>query len=105
MAFIFAIQLYEPAPFYFFDEVDAALDMNNSIKVAMLIKEMSKASQFVMVTHNDAVVKAADQIMGVTKTNHISNVLGLKLEKAIAEGFISPDGYNRNNEVAGQTRA
>lgn len=97
LAFIFAVQLYEPAPFYFFDEVDAALDMNNSVKIAMLIKEMSKASQFVMVTHNDAVVKAADQIMGVTKSNTVSTVLGLKLEKAIAEGFISSDGYNRTD--------
>lgn len=97
LAFIFAVQLYEPAPFYFFDEVDAALDMNNSVKIAMLIKEMSKHSQFVMVTHNDAVVKAADQIMGVTKSNTVSTVLGLKLEKAIAEGFISSEGYNRTD--------
>ena len=97
LAFIFAVQLYEPAPFYFFDEVDAALDMNNSVKIAVLIKEMSKNSQFVMVTHNDAVVKAADQIMGVTKSNTVSTVLGLKLEKAIAEGFISSDGYARTD--------
>ncbi|MDP2666446.1 MAG: AAA family ATPase [Candidatus Diapherotrites archaeon] len=78
LAFIFAIQLYEPAPFYFFDEVDAALDMTNSKKVGHLIKEMSKASQFIAITHNDAVVKVADQILGVAKRNTASTVIGLK---------------------------
>lgn len=78
LAFIFSIQLYEPAPFYFFDEVDAALDMTNSKKVGLLIKEMSKASQFISITHNDSVVKVADQIVGVAKNNTSSSVIGLK---------------------------
>lgn len=78
LAFIFAIQLYEPAPFYFFDEVDAALDMTNSRKVGLLIKEMSKRSQFISITHNDQVVKVADQIVGVAKNNTNSSVIGLK---------------------------
>ncbi|MEK6820851.1 MAG: AAA family ATPase [archaeon] len=78
LAFIFAIQLYEPAPFYFFDEVDAALDMTNSRKVGILIKEMSKSSQFISITHNDQVVKVADQIVGVAKSNTHSSVIGLK---------------------------
>lgn len=78
LAFIFAIQLYEPAPFYFFDEVDAALDMTNSKKVGVLIKEMSKSSQFISITHNDSVVKVADQIVGVAKNNTSSSVIGLK---------------------------
>lgn len=78
LAFIFSIQLYEPAPFYFFDEVDAALDMTNSRKVGMLIKEMSKSSQFISITHNDQVVKAADQIIGVAKSNTNSSVIGIR---------------------------
>ncbi len=79
LAFIFSIQLFEPAPFYFFDEVDAALDMTNSRKVGELIKEMSKSSQFISITHNDNIVKVADQILGVTKSGGThSSVIGLK---------------------------
>lgn len=78
LAFIFAIQLFEPAPFYFFDEVDAALDMNNSRKIGALIKEMSKSSQFISITHNDSIVKVADQIVGVAKSNNNSSVIGLR---------------------------
>ncbi|MFH0970088.1 MAG: AAA family ATPase [Candidatus Diapherotrites archaeon] len=97
LAFIFAIQLYEPAPFYFFDEVDAALDMTNSNKVGLLIKEMSKSSQFISITHNDQVVKVADQIVGVTKNKINSSVIGLRQNgKTIgfspaSEPSISPD--------------
>ncbi len=83
LAFIFAIQLYEPAPFYFFDEVDAALDMTNSKKVGVLIKEMSKESQFISITHNDSVLKVADQIVGVAKSNTNSSIIGLKTNSEI----------------------
>ncbi len=78
LAFIFAIQLFEPAPFYFFDEVDAALDMHNSRKIGALIKEMSKSSQFISITHNDSIVKVADQIVGVAKSSNNSSVIGLR---------------------------
>jgi chromosome segregation protein len=86
LAFIFAIQMYEPAPFYFFDEVDAALDLTNSQKVGELIKEMSKSSQFIAITHNDTIVKVADRIIGVAKKTSASSVIGLKVgEKEKAE--------------------
>ena len=41
LAFLFAIQFYEPAPFYVFDEADAALDRVNSTKLGKVIKELS----------------------------------------------------------------
>lgn len=91
LAFIFSIQLYEPAPFYFFDEVDAALDMTNSRKVGMLIKEMSKSSQFISITHNDQVVKAADQIIGVAKSNTNSSVIGIRAGEK-GNGFTPASG-------------
>jgi len=47
LAFLFAIQIYEPAPFYVFDEADAALDKENSIKMAKIIKDISMQSQFI----------------------------------------------------------
>lgn len=83
LAFLFAIQLYEPAPFYIFDEADAALDKSNSLKLANMIKELSKNSQFIAITHNDSLVKQADQIVGVTLNEHKSSVIGLKLQEQL----------------------
>ena len=81
LAFMFAIQLYSPAPFYAFDEADAALDKENSLKMGNLIAEISEQSQFISVTHNDTITKKADQIIGVALTkDSSSSVIGLKLK-------------------------
>ncbi len=85
LAFLFAIQLYEPAPFYVFDEADAALDKENSIKMAQIIKEISKQSQFIAITHNDPLVQEADQIIGVALNKQKSSVIGLKLREQLAK--------------------
>ncbi len=85
LAFLFAIQLYEPAPFYIFDEADAALDKENSLKMVKIIKEISKQSQFIAITHNDPLIKAADQIIGVALNKQKSSVIGLKLRESVFE--------------------
>lgn len=81
LAFIFAIQSFDPAPFYIFDEADAALDKENSLKLAKMIKEISKDSQFISITHNDSIIKEADQIIGVALNKDKSSVIGLRLKK------------------------
>jgi len=81
LAFLFAIQVYEPAPFYVFDEADAALDKENSIKMAKIIKEISLKSQFIAITHNDPLVQEANQIIGVAVNKQKSSVIGLKLRE------------------------
>jgi len=85
LAFLFAIQLYEPASFYIFDEADAALDKENSIKMAKIIKKISSQSQFIAITHNDPLVQEADQIIGVALNKEKSSVIGLKLREKMAE--------------------
>lgn len=81
LAFLFAIQVYEPASFYVFDEADAALDKENSVKMARIIKEISLQSQFIAITHNDPLVQEADQIIGVALNKQKSSVIGLKLRE------------------------
>ncbi|MEM5802044.1 MAG: chromosome segregation SMC family protein [Candidatus Aenigmatarchaeota archaeon] len=83
LAFIFAIQKYKPAPFYILDEVDAALDKENSIKIAEYIKNLSKRGQFIMITHNDQTIKYGDRIFGVTMEEGESKILGLEMPKII----------------------
>ncbi|MBI4044442.1 MAG: AAA family ATPase [Candidatus Diapherotrites archaeon] len=81
LAFIFAIQSFDPAPFYVFDEADAALDKENSLKLGRMIKEISKASQFITITHNDPIIKNADQIIGVALNQQKSSVIGLRVRE------------------------
>ncbi|MFH1752217.1 MAG: AAA family ATPase [archaeon] len=83
LSFLFAIQLYSPSSFYILDEVDAALDDVNSTKLSQLIQELSKKSQFIAITHNDTIIKHADQVVGIAlnKEKKVS-VVGLKLKSA-----------------------
>ena len=80
LSFIFAIKSYNPAPFYIFDEADAALDKENSLKLGKMIREISKKSQFISITHNDSIIKEADQIIGVALNQQKSSVIGLRLK-------------------------
>jgi len=79
LAFLFAIQHYKPAPFYVLDEVDAALDKENSKKIADLIKDMSDSEQFIMITHNDQTIKYGDRVYGMTMDRGESKILGIEL--------------------------
>ena len=83
LAFLFAIQSFEPAPFYIFDEVDAALDKENSLKISRMLKEISRDGQFISITHNDSIVKEADQIIGVALNKQKSSVIGLRLKQEV----------------------
>ena len=80
LAFIFAIQEHEPASFYVLDEVDAALDKHNSEKFAKLIKDYSNNAQYIVISHNDAVISEADILYGVSMNEHgISQMVSLKV--------------------------
>lgn len=81
LAFIFAIQNYKPAPFYILDEVDAALDKENSKKIAELIKSLSSDEQIIMITHNDQTIKYGDRVYGITIERGESKILGVELPK------------------------
>ncbi|MCD6590338.1 chromosome segregation protein SMC [Candidatus Woesearchaeota archaeon] len=80
LAFIFALQEYEPAFFYIFDEVDAALDKRNSEKLGQLIAEYSKKAQYIVITHNDAVMENSHYLYGVSIDKEgISKITSLEI--------------------------
>ncbi|MFC1774716.1 chromosome segregation protein SMC [Nanoarchaeota archaeon] len=66
LAFIFAIQENNPACFYLLDEVDAALDKQNSSLLGDLIKRYSDRAQYIIISHNDDLIQKADAMYGVT---------------------------------------
>ncbi len=83
IAVLFALISVSPPPFLVLDEVDAALDEGNARRCSEILKEFSKKSQFVIVTHNRATMEAADVLYGVTMENNgTSRLLSLKLEEA-----------------------
>ncbi len=75
LSFIFAVQKFEPAPFYLLDEIDAALDKVNSKKVAELLKEYSDKTQVILVSHNDEIISASESIYGVWKNKKGESVI------------------------------
>ncbi len=80
LAFIFAIQESYPTPFYIMDEVDAALDKYNAEKLAQLIKKYSQSAQFLIISHNDEVISAGDNIYGITMDDRgISKIVSIRL--------------------------
>ena len=66
LALIFAIQDYEPSPFYYFDEVDQNLDAFNAELIAGLCRLRSQRAQFIMVTLRKVSLQMADHHIGIT---------------------------------------
>ncbi len=80
LAFLFAVQEYDPASFYIMDEVDAALDKKNSEKLAELIRSYCSHAQYIVISHNDGVIEEADNLYGVSMNEHgMSKVTAIKL--------------------------
>lgn len=79
LAFIFAIQEYNPASFYILDEVDAALDKHNSEKLGKLFAQYSDKAQYIVISHNDAIITEAEQIYGVSMNEGVSKITSLRL--------------------------
>lgn len=81
IAVLFALISVSPPPFLVLDEVDAALDERNTKRFAELIKDFSKKSQFIIVTHNRSTMESSDVLYGVTmEEDGVSKVLSIKLE-------------------------
>ena len=83
LSLLFAIQEFKPYHFYVFDEIDAALDKRNSERLAGLLNKYIKAGQYIIVTHNDALIGNSRYIYGVSMHDGISKVLSLKLDREI----------------------
>ncbi|AEH06197.1 chromosome segregation protein SMC [Methanothermococcus okinawensis] len=79
LAFLFAIQKLTPAPFYVLDEVDAALDTKNATLIGDMIKNASKESQFIVISHREQMIAKADTLYGVYMEDGLSKIVGIKL--------------------------
>ncbi|KAF8098262.1 hypothetical protein N665_0270s0033 [Sinapis alba] len=92
LALIFAIQQCDPAPFYLFDEIDAALDPQYRTAVGNMIRGLadeSVSTQFITTTFRPELVKVADKIYGVFHKNRVSIVQVISKDQAL--DFIEKD--------------
>jgi chromosome segregation protein len=83
VSLIFAIFLIKPTPFCLLDEVDAPLDDANVGRYNEMIRELSRASQFILITHNKRTMEISDTLYGVTMEEPgVSKLVSVKLSEA-----------------------
>ena len=80
VSLIFSVFLVKPSPFCLLDEVDAPLDDANVGRFSELLREMSKDSQFILITHNKKTMELNDTLYGVTMQEPgVSKALSVQL--------------------------
>jgi len=78
LALLIAIFRYRPSPFCVLDEVDAALDDANINRFTQLILELSRDTQFIIITHNKKTMEICQTLYGVTMEEPgISKIVGV----------------------------
>jgi len=91
LAFLFAVFLARPCPFYILDEVEAALDDLNLERFLALLRRYADRAQFIVITHQKRTMEAADWLYGVAMGGDgVSKVLSRRL----------PQEQDRDAEVA-----
>jgi chromosome segregation protein len=90
IAFLFALFLARPCPFYLLDEVEAALDDTNIGRFVELLRRYADRAQFIVVTHQKRTMEAADVLYGVTMgSDGVSQIVSRRLPRAEREALAS----------------
>ena len=88
LAFLFALFLARPSPFYVLDEVDAPLDDANIERFLALLERYRDEAQFIVITHQKRTMEVADVLYGVTMAGDgISRVLSRKVPESTRRAF------------------
>ncbi len=83
VSLIFSLFQCRPSPFCVLDEVDAPLDDANIDRFNEMVAEMSGASQFLLITHNQRTMEVADTLYGVTMEEPgVSKVVAVRFRSA-----------------------
>jgi chromosome segregation protein len=105
VALLFAIFKAHPCPCAFMDEVDAALDEDNTERFVRLVEESRDDAQFIVVTHSKRTMEHAGLLYGVTMPERgVSRRVAVRLEQMDEEGRIR-DLEALNREAARQAAA
>ncbi len=81
ISLLFSIYLVKPSPFCILDEVDAPLDDVNISRFTHALKQFTKDTQFILVTHNKRTMEAAQTMYGITMEEPgVSKVVSVRLD-------------------------
>ena len=95
LSLLFAFFSHHPSPFCIMDEAEAALDEANVERIVGLIKEFSKTTQFIVVTHNKRTMEAAQMLYGITmEESGVSKVMSVNLAERN-----SPENEKKKEEI------
>lgn len=90
-ALIFSLLKVSPTPFCVLDEVDAMLDDSNIGRFRDLLRELSDKTQFIVITHNQGTVEAAETVYGVSVgADSASQVISVRLADYARDGSQEP---------------
>ena len=83
LALLIALFRYRPSPFCVLDEVDAPLDEANVDRFAAMVKDMSRTTQFIVITHSKRTMEVASMLYGVTMEEPgISKIVSVRLNES-----------------------
>ncbi len=89
IAILFAMLRLKPTPFCFLDEIEAALDDGNISTFADYLKDFSKSTQFVIVTHRKGTMERCDSLYGVAMEERgVSKMLSVELKDIKEEALL-----------------
>lgn len=101
IAILFAILRLRPMPFCLLDEIEAALDDSNVTRFAQYLKNFSKETQFIVITHRKPTMMLADSLYGVTMEERgVSKIVSVKLEDAIKNSSEENPKVDNENKTA-----
>lgn len=88
IALLFAMYLVKPSPFCLLDEIDAALDATNIGYFLDVLKDFSKNSQFIIITHNKNTVTGGNSMLGVSQeepgvSKAVSYKIGIEKDRPV----------------------
>ena len=85
IALLFSILKVKPTPFCILDEIEAALDDPNVYRYANFLKDFSKDTQFIAVTHRKGTMEIADTLYGVTMEEQgVSKLVSVRLTELVS---------------------
>jgi chromosome segregation protein len=103
ISFMLALLQVHPSPFVVLDEVDAPLDQNNVERFTQLLREFSSKTQFIVITHNNGTMQAADVLYGVTMQRPgVSTLMSVRL---VDDAPVPENGSTRNGAGAANGKA
>jgi len=85
IALLFSILKLKPTPFCILDEIEAALDETNVYQFARYLRQYTRNTQFIVITHRKGTMEAGDTLYGITmEEKGVSSLVSVRLEEKVS---------------------